>query len=185
MRWFICLLLLVFSSCRISDVSVAGEPVGGEYPEESPYMPKPYDFSEVRKQELRQWLEVHTRKEGLLGYVCLVSRDYFEPNRKEWVMVYDKELHCIGYVSGDGKTYRFIFNDYKEETNYIGTYEWEEALEHLYGVAEVADLSLCFYHATAPTVPLPLVTPIHYETVKKPAMDIPVKVKETPKGSSK
>jgi|GEM_PF-2466473 len=187
MRWLVlCLSLLTFFiSCKISDVSVSGEPVSGEFVEESPYMPKAWDFAEARKQELSQWLEVHTKKQGLLGYVCLRSKDYFEPNRKEWILVYDKEFNCIGYISGDGRTYRFLFNDYKEETNYIGTYEFEEGLEHLYGVAEIADLSLCFYHATAPTEPLPIVTPIHYETLKRPSKEVPVKGKEKQKEGGK
>lgn len=163
----VAFMFLVFLSCQISDVTVAKEPVSGEYAPKSPYMPKPWSFEDVKEKELYQWLEVHTKK-GLLGYIRICSADYFDPEKKrEWYMVYDKELNCIGYITELGRTFRFFFNDYKEETEYIGTYSYNEALEHLFGIAETVDLILCDYHANNPTEPLPLVSPIHYETLKR------------------
>jgi len=168
MRLLPLLVLLLLLSCQISEaVSVAEEPVSGEYAPEIPYMPKPWSFKDVKDKELYEWLEVHT-KEGLLGYIRICTVNYFDPDKKkEWYMVYDKDFNCIGYITGLGKTYRFLFNDYREDTTYIGTYDYNEALEHLFGVAKTADLMLCDYHANNPTEPLPLVSPIHYETLKR------------------
>ena len=101
-------------------------------PRESPYMPTIHDEERLRKATHHSWVEVHSGKAGLVGYLgTQVDGLYDLGGPKKLYYVFDVNLNKIGFYTNLGSTYRYIFDDYAQTKKFIGHYEPEEAIAHL------------------------------------------------------
>jgi len=169
MRCALSLLAALACGCTITPAKVEELPPGGVYAPGKEII-KPFGYLEWMNKEIHQPLAVYHKKHGWLGYLVVCNKDYHDPKKRvEWLYVRDRSSRIIGCMTDTGRTYRFVYNEREERMDYIGTYPINEALEHLFGVAERSSPDIWFFHALHPQDPLPLHTPIHYST----AEDVP------------
>jgi hypothetical protein len=106
-----------------------------EAPRSSPYEPTIGDEDALRKALHKNWVEVHSGEAGLVGYWLTEVSELYDlqgPNKKNYV--YNAQHECIGFFTERGATYRYVFDDYKQTSEYIGRYEPQEGVAHLLGV---------------------------------------------------
>ncbi len=104
-------------------------------PRSSPYEPTIGDEEALREAKHKSWLEIHSKDKGLVGYWLTEVTDLYDlkgPKKRHYV--YNATHDCIGYFTERGATYRYIFDDYKQTSKYIGRYEPQESAAHLLGV---------------------------------------------------
>lgn len=104
-------------------------------PRSSPYEPTIGDEDALREAKHRSWLEIHSKDHGLVGYWLTEVADLYDlkgPKKRHYI--YNTTHDCIGFFTERGATYRYIFDDYKQTSRYIGRYEPQEGVAHLLGL---------------------------------------------------
>jgi hypothetical protein len=127
-------LAVVLCGCKIAEFEHGagyeqkfGHPVG-----ESPYMPTIHNEDELRRNKLKNWQEIYTQDQGHVGYLLAEEVDYYKPAQHRIIYyVYDLNTECIGFFTENGETFRFHFDDYRQQKEMIGHYEPEESCMHL------------------------------------------------------
>ena len=108
------------------------EAQGSEAPRSSPYEPTIADEEALRKAKHHNWFQVHSGKDGVVGYMMAEISELYDLNGpKKHYFVFDVNFKRIGFYTELGATYRYIFDDYKQTQKYIGRYVPEEGVAHL------------------------------------------------------
>jgi hypothetical protein len=114
----------------------AGQRVG-----ESPYMPTIQNEEEMRQKKMKNWQEIHSGAEGLVGYLLAEEIGHYKPAQHRIIYyVYDTDSECVGFFTENGETFRYHFSDYKQEQEMIGHYEPEESCMHLLNRKNLCEL---------------------------------------------